>query len=222
MEKLKFNWFEVLEGVKYHRFIDWACDRSDVVMLVYRYMGSQEGEDHEAYEYDRKLDIVRESLKPYLIKDVNSDGDYPDAYELDENRAVKRETCPESFINLDIDRCVPLVKTYRWPWSGSVYCVYREFGEGKPPDIYIQYYRLTPEVRAVLHSVDSFAMWHYPNKPEDPCFFRDGVCWFVSVIHEQMYGILGGNKEVGDAINEMDIDFGYEEDTGNEVWTIPT
>jgi hypothetical protein len=221
MEKVDYDFCTDIEGDTYRQFIRWACGKSDVVMLAYRYTGMSESEDKEDYDYDRKLDEFRNLLCPYLVKDINSIGDYPSKYELDEDWAYTRETTPWEFRNVDFDRSVPLTKKYSWPGTGTTYLAFPDLNNRVPPDIYIQYYRITPEIMDVLLSANSFKQWNYPNRPEDPCFFKDGKCWFRSTCHEEMFTVIKGDAQDEKALDAMGIEYDVSEADEYLSFTMP-
>jgi hypothetical protein len=62
----------------------------------------------------------------------------------------------------------------------------------------IAFYKNTEEAKKILKEKEALNYWGY-NSPADLAFFKGDVCWFYSVSHEDIAGIIHADDE--------DIDF---------------
>lgn len=73
-------------------------------------------------------------------------------------------------------------------WPGTL-------GQVAPDTTYrVVFYKNTPEAIEVLKEVQGMGDWDLPN-PEDLAFFKGNQCWFYSVGHEMIQGIIHADKE---------------------------
>lgn len=204
-----------LEGKKYREFIKWACARSDEFSCAYLYDTEKKIEYElidrtaERIAFNRNLDKYREMLKPYLIKDINNIGDYPDAYERETEVVLTREKFPEAFSNAtsEVNKCSPLKKHYEWIGGSFSISTIPELGGEEPSMMFFQTYKMDSFICEMLLKVDSMNEWFYPNHPEDPCFSRNGVRWFFSESHEQEYYIENAGNEERQFLDELGIEY---------------
>ena len=83
-------------------------------------------------------------------------------------------------------RCNP-----KWPGVMETYC--------KDTTYKIVFYRNVPQAKEVLCMVNKMSDWSQPSHPVDLAFFKGNQCWFYSVGHEKIAGIIHAS--------ENDIDF---------------
>ncbi len=83
-----------------------------------------------------------------------------------------------------------------WPGTLGTYC---------PNTTYkIVFYRNDQKAKEVLKRVDYLSQWSCPAYPQDLAFFKGNECWFYSVGHEKIAGI----------INPVDKDIEFLETNG--------
>ncbi len=82
-------------------------------------------------------------------------------------------------------------KNPSWPGTLYTHC---------PDTTYqIVFYRNTLQAKEILKKVNAMSDWSRPSHPEDLAFFKGNQCWFYSVGHEKIAGILYAT--------DKDIDF---------------
>ncbi|MBC8528572.1 hypothetical protein H8699_03855 [Christensenellaceae bacterium NSJ-44] len=59
----------------------------------------------------------------------------------------------------------------------------------------ITFYRSDPSAQQVLNRVNGIYNWTRPENPQDLAFYRGGQCWFYSIGHERMSGIIDPSPE---------------------------
>lgn len=74
-----------------------------------------------------------------------------------------------------------------WPGTLKTFC---------PNTTYkINFYRNTPEAKAVLKQAYCLSDWSRPSYPQDLAFFRGNQCWFYSVGHEMIGAFIHADAE---------------------------
>ena len=74
-----------------------------------------------------------------------------------------------------------------WPGTLSTSC---------PNTTYkIVFYRTDPIAKEILKEVRCLSDWSRPSLPEDLAFFQKNHCWFYSVGHEIIQGIIRADEE---------------------------
>lgn len=68
-------------------------------------------------------------------------------------------------------------------------------------------YRLSPEVKEFVLSVDNIFAWMYPERPEDLAFFYQGECWIATTAHEQLCNITDHEREIAKMLCSMGIEY---------------
>lgn len=86
---------------------------------------------------------------------------------------------------------------FKWPstisWTKALICA--------------ETYRVSPEVKEIVLSVDDIFAWNYPNRPEDISFFYQGECWIATTAHEKLFFIYDHEREVALMLTEMGIEY---------------
>ncbi len=62
-------------------------------------------------------------------------------------------------------------------------------------------------VRNYLKSADSIYHWNYPNDIENLCFYKNDVCVFESVTHEDYFVFYSENKTEIERLKEFGLKF---------------
>lgn len=62
-------------------------------------------------------------------------------------------------------------------------------------------------VKKYLKSADSIYHWNYPNDIENLCFYKNDVCVFGSVTHEDFFVFYSENKTEIERLNEFGLKF---------------
>ena len=78
-----------------------------------------------------------------------------------------------------------------WPGTPGTYC--------KNTTYKVVFYPTTEETKRIVKSVNALEEWGGKTLPQDIAFFKGNNCWFYSVIHETMAGIVD--------VSEKDIHF---------------
>lgn len=60
-------------------------------------------------------------------------------------------------------------------------------------------------VKKYLKSADSIYHWNYPNDIENLCFYKNDVCVFESVTHEDYFGFYSENKTEIERLKEYGL-----------------
>ena len=86
---------------------------------------------------------------------------------------------------------------FKWPstisWTKALICA--------------ETYRVSPEVKEIVLSVDDIFAWNYPQRPEDISFFYQGECWIATTAHEKLFFIYDHEREVALMLTEMGIEY---------------
>lgn len=78
-----------------------------------------------------------------------------------------------------------------WPGTLNTFCDNTTYK--------IIFYKNDPEPKEILKKVNKLSEWSSPAYPQDLAFFKGNICWFYSVGHEKIGGIINATDE--------DIDF---------------
>lgn len=62
-------------------------------------------------------------------------------------------------------------------------------------------------VKKYLKSADSIYHWNYPNDIENLCFYKNDVCVFESVTHEDYFAFYAENKTEIERLKEYGLKF---------------
>ena len=164
-----------IEGEVYRRFIEEAINRSTSFMLVNRTDFAYF--QHELYPAAYENPAYMEGAKR-LRQDHNN------------NFRIYQENC-EPFVK----KLEPFLRYTRhdpiWPNCETI----------MTPDersIDICMYRACKEVIPYLLEPGTIFSWIYPYFPDDLSFFKDDICWFHTVSHEELAFLhTDSEKEVG-------------------------
>ena len=74
-----------------------------------------------------------------------------------------------------------------WPGTPSVYIENTTYK--------IVFYKTVEEAKEYLKEVESITDWSMPEMPEDLAFFKRNHCWFHSVGHEDIAGMVNPDEE---------------------------
>ena len=77
----------------------------------------------------------------------------------------------------------------------------------------VVFYRTDEDAKEVLKHVFKISDWSCPENPQDLAFFKGNKCWFYSVGHEKIAGIIRADDEdvdfvVGDSVKILSGPFG--------------
>ena len=76
-----------------------------------------------------------------------------------------------------------------------------------PTRIFVETYRLSPEVKEVVLSADDIFAWQYPKRPDDLSLFYQGECWVATTAHEKFFSTYDHEREVALMLTEMGIEY---------------
>ena len=74
-----------------------------------------------------------------------------------------------------------------WPGTLGTYC--------RDTTYKVNFYKTDPMAKDILKEVNSLSEWSCPSHPQDLAFFKGNKCWFFSVGHENIAGIVHVTKE---------------------------
>ena len=127
------------KGQIYYDFLDYAFQKADYFMLVYKNYYGKGYTEQQCYFLER--------LNKFK---------------------VKSRTNPS------------------WPGTLKTFC---------PDTTYqIVFYKTEPESKEILKEAECLSHWSRPNMPEDLAFFIGERCWFYSVGHEEIAGIIHADE----------------------------
>ena len=153
-----------IQGENYKKFISFAFEKSDAVLLIYRSYGRP---------FKRHILEIRRALKPFLLSSRS-------------NAKMKK--------NAD---------GFKWPgtvtWDEAL--------------IQVCVYRLSPEVREYILSMNDLFDWMYPERPEDIAFFSGGECWLSTTAHEKFCDIFKYEREAALLLTALGV--AYERFSGS-------
>lgn len=92
-----------------------------------------------------------------------------------------------------------------WVYSGS----FHRYPGDAANDTEVFFYKTHKAVLDYLLSNKELYKWLSPDYPEDIAFFKNGNCWFYSVIHEELCWINCRNKKEYEELKSLGIEF-YE------------
>lgn len=190
-----------LKGTTYHRFIDYAIEKSDAFMLVVR--------RHRTHtltldEYINKLRLNGKLayLTDFAINRIN------------ENDLFKKEFYRTELFCQEIEPFrIKIRHNPVWP-STKVGGTRRK---SLVPDFDICVYRSCQEIKPFLLRVSRLYEWMYPYFPEDLCFFKEHKCWFYTCSHEERSYILADSVFEVKTLADMGIEFFDEYDQEYET-----
>lgn len=76
-----------------------------------------------------------------------------------------------------------------------------------PTLIFVETYRLSPEVKEIVRSADNIFAWQYPNRPDDLSFFNQGECWIATTAHEHFCNITDHEREIAKLFCSLGIKY---------------
>ena len=108
-----------------------------------------------------------------------------------------------------------------WPGTrlGSS-CAWSDLSE-PDPNLYIDFYAITPEIRQYVLSAGHIQGWLTPNRPEDIAFFIKGKCWFFTTIHEYYYTVCGLHPGTREKLESLGIQFDEYQISEEDLWIEP-
>ena len=84
-----------------------------------------------------------------------------------------------------------------WPGTLNTFC---------PNTTYkVIFYKNTEKAKEILKRVSCLSDWSRPSFPEDLAFFKGNQCWFYSVGHEKIAGIIHATDEDIDFVHSMGL-----------------
>lgn len=77
----------------------------------------------------------------------------------------------------------------------------------------IDVYKACEELLLFLKRTDRLYGWLWPDLPEDPCFFRNGDCWFATNAHEK-FAYMYDTREDRNFVRELGVKFELSDSNG--------
>ncbi len=78
------------------------------------------------------------------------------------------------------------------------------------------FYKTDVMAKSIILQAESILAWEYPQYPEDICFFRKNRCWFFTVAHEEIIGIV--HETIEDLFFLESIHVKFEEAMEDTEW----
>lgn len=97
----------------------------------------------------------------------------------------------------DWSKGLPQIEPFSWPGT--------ETYDRHKHDIY--FYKSCPELKQIICKPGGLYKWVYSLYPEDPCFFRNGYCWFATTAHEEISYIYPRDEKEASILKSMGIKF---------------
>ena len=99
-------------------------------------------------------------------------------------------------------------RLFEWPGDSRPYQRACIPSDGWPYPDYITHadtYALTAQVKEFILSVDGIFNWQAGVNPEDVAFFKNGFCWFYTIVHESSLCMNDHEGQIAGMLDEMHV-----------------